>query len=132
MVAAPSPGAGNVPIRLLDKDYELKPSLEACMSVNKLAGGLNAVIQKCANMDFETICDVICIGLSATSGPQQKEVQELVYRTGAINVAGDAIMFVRTVANGGVVPKDDDEEAEPEAEGPLADGSASESSTTSS
>ena len=132
MVAQPSPQAGDIPIVLDGRELTLKPTLAACLAVNRLGTGLNAVIQKCANMDFETICEVICVGLDATSGKNRQEVQELVFRTGAINVAPDAIQFVRAVGNGGVVPKDDEEAGEDEPEGPLADASQSENSTSSS
>lgn len=133
MVAQAAPNAGDIPIRLDGREFTMKPTLEACLAINRLGSGLNAVIQKCANMDFETICEIVCIGLDATSGKNRQEVQQLVFNTGVIHVAADAIMFVRTVANGGVVPKDEDEgEAGDESGGPLADQSASGSSTSSS
>lgn len=129
MATEPASGAGDVPIELDGQQLVLKPTLEACLAISKLAGGLNVAIQKCSMMDVEVINQIICIGLSATSLKQRQEVEGLVFRTGVMHVAGECVEFIRTVANGGQRPKDDEEGGDSD---PLASGSASPSTTTDS
>lgn len=129
-MAEATTGAGDVPITLDGEEFKLVPSLEACRAISKIAGGLTQAVSRCHQMNFETICDVICLGLNATSGPQRKQVEEKVYRTGTINVAAEAILFIRVVANGGQLPPDpEDGDA---GDRPLDEPSASPSTTTSS
>ena len=104
-------GAGDIPINLAGEELVLKPTLEACMGISKLAGGVAHVRQKIGGLDFAVVCDVIALGLNATSGSQRKQIEGLVYREGLINVAGDCLRFIRAVSNGGVVPSDSSLEA---------------------
>lgn len=124
-----APGAGTIPITLTGEELKLTPSLEACIAISNMAGGLTQAVARCHQMNFDTICEVICLGLGATSGPQRKQVKERVYETGLINVAADAILFIRVVANGGQVPK---EEGDGTGDRPLDLQSASETTTSSS
>lgn len=126
-MAEAEPGAGDIPITLDGEEYVLKPSLAACIAISGIAGGLNQAVQRCYQMNFETIVEVICLGLSATSGPQKREVGEKVYKTGVIHVAADAIHLIRTIANGGQRPKD--EEGTGEGDPPLDPLSPSGSTT---
>ena len=110
----------------------LKPSLDACLQISRMAGNsLELAIQRCARMDFEFICEIIALGLDATSPALKKEVREKVYLTGVINIAADCILFVRTIMNGGVLPKDEDEGGgDDDSERPLATTESSSESTT--
>lgn len=113
------PGSGFVNIELDGKAMQLKPSLDACIRISKIAGGLNAAIVRCRNLDFDTICEVVQIGLGINP-VMAKKIPEAVYRQGTIDLAGACIDFVHVVANGGrALPPDDEEdkdEADPQTE----------------
>lgn len=129
MADAPEPGAGDVPIMLGGQEHVLKATLGACIGISKLTGGLNAAVVRCNQLHFETIVEIIALGLSASSLQQKKQVEELVFTTGLINVAAQCILFIRVVANGGRVPKDDgDGDA---GDRPLGEPSPSTSTTSS-
>lgn len=127
MAEIAAPNAGDIPITLDGEKHVLKPSLEACIGVSKIAGGLSQAVARCHQLNFETVCEVIGYGLNATSGPQRKQVEALVYKTGVIAVAAEAIAFIRTIANGGQRPT---EEGDGEGEGPLPEGDLSQSGTS--
>lgn len=101
------PGAGNVHFELDGKPMELVPSLQACIAISGIAGGLNAAIQRCLALDFETICAVITAGLNLNP-TQAKNLREAVFRTGLIDLSGPCIEFVHVVSNGGR-PVEDEE-----------------------
>lgn len=126
----PAIGAGNVPIELGGEAMFLKPSLEACDAISKLRGGLNMAVQRLLALDFDATCEIVSLGLGATSGQQKKEVRQRVYESGLINVQGPCILFIRTIANGGVIPPAPEEGEEQDAS-PLADESQLETSTAS-
>jgi hypothetical protein len=115
----PEPGAGDVPIIIDGKEHLMRPSLEACMAISKLAGGANRVIERCYALDFEMLVDVIAIGTGYTSGRERKLIAEGVYKQGTISVAADCVLFVRIVNNGGHPPADNGEVDE-DADDPLS------------
>ena len=122
----PEPGAGDIPILLDGKQQVLQPSLQACLTVSKLHGGLNAAVQRCAALDFETICAVITAGLGLNP-TQARMIPEAVYRTGTIQLYGPCVDFIHVIANGGrPIPLPDPdgenggEEVGDEAKGPLS------------
>jgi hypothetical protein len=104
-----TPGAGDVPIMLAGDECVMTPSLEACIQISKLAGNSlqQAVARIMDRLDFEFICEVVAIGIGATSPHLKKQVAEKIYRQGVISVAADCVLFVRTVMNGGTRPDDD-------------------------
>lgn len=105
-------GAGNIRIILDDKEMELVPTLQACMTISRIGGGLNAAVQRCLALDFDTICQVITAGLSLNP-TQAKMVPEAVFKSGTINLHADCIDFINVVANGGrPIPEDDGEAGE--------------------
>ena len=124
----PAPGAGDVPIDLGGETMFLKSTLEACVAISNLRGGLNMAVQRCLALDFDATCDIVCLGLGATSGQQRKEVRQLVYEAGLINCQAPCILFIRTIANGGIIPPAPEEGEEQDAD-PLAEDSQSETST---
>lgn len=105
-----TPGAGNVWIELDGKEHELVPTLQACMAISKIAGGLNAAVQRCLQLDFDTICAIIIAGLSLNPN-QAKKVPEAVFKTGLIPLSGPCIDFINIIGNGGR-PIEDDEDQE--------------------
>jgi hypothetical protein len=104
------PGAGDVSITLGGKQMVMRPSLEACMTITKLAGNSLSVAMAriIERMDFEFIVDVVAVGIGETSPHLKKQVAEAVYQQGVISIAAECILFVRTIMNGGKPPVDDD------------------------
>lgn len=110
-MADAAPGAGDIPIELDGKAMALKPTLQACIAISQIAGGLNAAVQRCLNLDMDTICQIVTAGL-ALNPTQAKAVPEAVYRTGLIALSAPCIDFINVVGNGGrPVEHDDDGEA---------------------
>lgn len=106
----PEPGAGDVIITLAGKEHTMRPTLEACMAISKLAGGAQNVLKRCFDQDFDMLVDVISIGTGYTSLKERQLIQQAVYETGTIRIAGDCMLFVRIVNNGGRLPDDGDDE----------------------
>lgn len=116
-MADAAPGAGNIPIELDGKDMELVPTLQACITISGIAGGLNAAVQRCLQLDFDTICQIVTAGLGLNPN-QARQVPDAVFRTGLISLSAPCIDFVNVVANGGRPLPDDEELGEDAGEGP--------------
>lgn len=99
-MAEAEPGAGNIAIELDGNALELVPTVDACIKISRLGGGLNAAVQRCLQLDFETICAVITAGLNLNP-VQAKTVPEAVYKQGLMALSGPCIDFINVVANGG-------------------------------
>lgn len=104
------PGAGDVPLMLGGEEFILKPSLEACRAITKMAGdSLNVAAARVGErLDFEFIVDVVALGIGATSPHLKKDVAQRIYQQGVISVAADVILYIRTIMNGGRRPDEDD------------------------
>lgn len=102
-----APGAGNIAIELDGKPVELKPTLQACIAISGIAGGLNAAVQRCLQLDFDTICQVVTAGLGLNP-VQSRQVPDLVFRAGMMQLSGPCIDFINVVANGGRPVTDDE------------------------
>lgn len=94
------PGAANVPIMLDGKEHELVPTLQACMMISNIAGGLNGAVQRCLQLDMNTVVAIITAGL-ALNPKQAAMVPEAVYKTGLIALSAPCIDFINIVGNGG-------------------------------
>lgn len=117
-------GGGIVKLQLDGKDYELVPTLDACIEISKVSGGLNGAVQRLQQLDFETMCMVIGSGLRVDGkklNARQRDdlVPEAVFRTGLAPVAADCINFCRLIANGGRALEDSGDD-EDEGEGDTA------------
>ena len=111
-MAEAMPGEGNIPFELDGKDMELVPTLQACMTISRIAGGLNAAVQRCLQLDFDTIEQIVTAGL-ALNPTQARKVGEAIYKTGLIALSAPCIDFINVVANGGKpLPEDDEEDGE--------------------
>ena len=111
MADTAEPGAGTITIELDGKEHQMVPTLAACMAISSIAGGLNAAVQKCLQLDFNTICAFVQAGLGLNP-TQSKMVPEAVYKTGTMTLSGPCIDFINIVANGGrPIVLDDDEGA---------------------
>lgn len=105
-------GAGDIEVQLDGAPYTLKPTLEACMAISRIGGGLQAAVQRCINLDMETICDIIAAGLSANPTQRKKMIPELVFKTGLIALSAPCIEFIHVVGNGGRPLPEEEAEAE--------------------
>jgi hypothetical protein len=127
---SPAPGAGNVEIVLVqngeERTHQLVPSLDACLKLSRMAGGLAAAAERCNRLDFDTIVEVIATGMSVNPGQKEKIVAPAVYETGLIRLSGPCMLFLRVIANGGKLPDDNEEDEDRD---PLANQSQSENST---
>lgn len=110
----PALGAGDVPFQLDGKDMVLAPSVQACLRISRIGGGLNAAVQRCLALDMDTICEIITAGLNLNP-TQAKMVPEAVYRTGLFNLSAPCIDFINIVGNGGQpLPEEEGSEQQPD------------------
>jgi Phage tail tube protein, GTA-gp10 len=124
-MSEPEIGGGRIEIEIAGKTGYLEPSLEACIALDKMAGpgGLASLAERCRNLSFETICEVIGHGLVIDGnklGGQHKAklLPKAVYEAGVINVAEKAMQFVGIVWRGGKELPDDEDDTESD-EAPL-------------
>lgn len=115
---------GRIAIVLEGREVYLEPSLEACAEISGMAGGMNAAVQRCLALDFETICKVIGAGVTVdgkrlSPNMRSKELPRTIYEAGLIYCHGKAIEFIHIVANGGRLPEEADESDGGEGDGPL-------------
>lgn len=131
-MAGPQVGGGVVDIELDGKPMQLVPSLEACLEISKIGGGINGAVQRLNQLHFETICEIIGAGLQIEGkrlNPKQRkdQVPQAVYNTGLVSVAADCITFCHMIANGGRPLEDSEDDDDKEGDdAPL--GSATSSS----
>jgi len=90
-------GAGNVEIELDGETVVLKPTLLACQTLSRKAGGLSAAVEAVGRMDFDMLVSVIALGLNR----KPSDVEEAVWSTGMTNLVAPAIRFLTIVSNGG-------------------------------
>lgn len=108
-------GDGDIVIELDGKQFTLRPTLQACQQISRMAGGLTAVRMKIGGLDFDTICDVIGYGIGLNPTQRAKMLPEAVYRAGIINLIAPLVDFVMIIANGGrPLPMDEEEPDEEE------------------
>lgn len=111
-MADASIGAGDLEIELDGKIVVMRPTLEACTRISAIAGGFNGAVQRCLNMDFSMICEIVAVGIGANPRQREKDVPAAVYKTGVLILSAPCIDFIRIVSNGGRPPLDEDEEVD--------------------
>lgn len=101
-------GGGAVDIELDGKPFKLVPSLEACIEISGMAGGLRAAAERCMALHFATVMEVIGAGLDADGrgqrlNPRQRQdmLPKAIYEAGIVRCSGWAIDFINIVGNGG-------------------------------
>lgn len=105
------PGEGNVEIELDGKPFTLSPTLQACIRISRIGGGLNAAVQRCLALDMDTICEIITAGVGFNPN-QAKMVPEAVFKTGLILLSAPCIDFINIIGNGGRPIEDDEGESD--------------------
>lgn len=99
-------GSGDVTLQLGDDDFTLRPTLKACMSLSNQRGGVTAMVQRCLDFEFDAIHSVIVAGMD---GKTSRDMPELIFKTGLVNLAAPCIKFLNNVANGGRPLGEEDE-----------------------
>lgn len=108
-------GGGRVELTLDGKPCYLEPSLEACIEVSKLAGGLGGAMDRCRALHFESICAIVGAGIvinGSRLNPRQREdlLPKAIYEAGVIGVAAACMEFITIIGRGGRPAPDDDED----------------------
>ena len=97
-------GAGDVPVSLLEKgvrkDFKLKCSLEAALTLSKSYGGLVGAMNRCLNYDVDTIVTVFAAGL----GKNSPALAKAIYDEGYANASIPAVRFITNLTYGGRPP----------------------------
>jgi hypothetical protein len=94
------PGAGNIEIEIDGKAMPMVPTAAACLAISRIAGGLNAAVQRCLQLDFDTITAVITAGLNLNP-TQAKKLPDAIFKAGLISLASPCVDFIHVVSNGG-------------------------------
>lgn len=115
----PQAGAGNVVIKLGDQEVTLRPSLQAAITLSGGRGGMSVLTERCLNLEFAAIQSIIIAGMG---GKTSKDLPELIYQAGILDLSAPCIKFLHIVSNGGR-PIDDDDDDEGGGESPLENGS---------
>lgn len=119
-MAGPEIGGGYVDLELDGKPCRLVPSLEACLEISKIGGGLAGADQRVRALNFETMCAIIGAGLEIDGqklNPRQRAelLPKAVYEAGVFAMMAKCIDFIMIVGNGGrALPDDEPEEGEGE------------------
>jgi len=90
-------GAGNVEIELAGETVTLKPTLNACQTISRQAGGVIGAIQALGRLDFDILVSVIALGL----GKKPKDIEEAVFDAGMAELNPKAIEFLTILSTGG-------------------------------
>lgn len=97
-MSQPEIGAGDVKIDLVDHgEVTLRPTLDACRRLSSGPGGINKMVERCKDWEFEAILAVITAGL----GRNSKELPDLIFKTGMLTLAPACIDFLFIISNGG-------------------------------
>lgn len=123
-------GQGNVEVTLTNERGEeevvtLKPSIHAMKSLSRKYGGLGPLSKKITELDFDTIVDVLEVGLQRMPSPKaRQELESIVYHSGFTDSTAQlpalCIRFVNILAHGGRLPP---AEQKPD-DGPLANAAS--------
>lgn len=105
------PGEGNIEIELDGVRAVLMPSAGACFTISRIGGGLTAAVQRCLQLDVDTICAVIAAGMGLNPN-QARGLPDKVYATGAMQLSGPCIDFINVVGNGGRALPDEPEDGD--------------------
>jgi hypothetical protein len=100
-MSSTSIGAGNVEITLVGEKVTLRPTLRAMQTISKGSGGIIGAINDVAKFDFETIVNVVAIGLNKTAPGDVKDIAERVYENGITDLIEPLTNFLVILANGG-------------------------------
>jgi hypothetical protein len=112
MVSKANVGAGDVELKVGAEKVTLRPTLGAAMKLSTMQGGLTKLVQRCSDLDFDAICDVIIIGGELVVDETTKQ---RIFEEGMIDLMLPCVQYLNNLANGGKPPR----EEEGNDEGPL-------------
>ena len=104
-------GAGNIDIELDGETVTLRPNLKA-----RQKGGIMAAVDAVGKFDFDTMVNVIVLGLGV-DGKEARDIPEKVYSTGMADLVAPVINYLTILANGGrpvSETTDDDDKTDPQ------------------
>lgn len=105
-----APGSGNVEIILDGREYVLRPSLDAALTLSRQSGGIRAAIAKVVDLDLDTIVSVIRLGIGREEAKRIKDLDRLIWESGLLDNQGELILrcvdFLSNIARGGRAPAD--------------------------
>lgn len=118
-------GIGDVIITLPDpengalKEYVLRPTLNAALSISRQAGGIRGAIDAVLKMDLDVIVRTIQLGLGVQTARLLKDLPERVWQAGLTDdqgqLAAKCVEYLHVLANGGkpIERKEEDTENPP-------------------
>lgn len=102
-------GVGDVRITLDGQERVLRPTLHATMTVSKLSNGIVGAIQKVSTFDFDTIVQVVILGLGLSNNAREaREIPDKVYKTGMMDLTPQVVRYLTILANGGRPPPEEE------------------------
>lgn len=109
-------GAGDVPVTLSEKgirkEFKLKCTLDAAMTLSKSYGGLVGAMNRCLNYDLDTLVAVFAAGL----GKNSSSLPGAIYEEGVATCSVPAVRFITNLTYGGKPPP-----KKTDGDGPLAE-----------
>jgi hypothetical protein len=118
------PGAGDVTLNLGDQELVLKCNLQAGMSISRIAGGIRGAINKCMDMDLDTIVAVVRFGIGPKEAKHFPKIDEMIFVNGLMDSQGEVlskvIEYLSNLARGGrpAPAAEEDEEDKEQADPP--------------
>ncbi|WP_430436865.1 hypothetical protein [Oceanibaculum nanhaiense] len=109
---------GEVEIELDGETVTLKPTYGATTRIEKRFGGWQGAVQAAAAVNTETLAFIVQQGLGLKDSDYPR-LREAVWRSGAMDLTGPVIRYLRILANGG---KPLDEDGDSTAEDPEKNG----------
>lgn len=102
--------AGNIPIMVADKEYLLRPTLDAIVKINTQFGGLRKARDAVVNEDIAAVVFIIQAG--ANLPPNSiKALTEAVFDAGINDLLLPLMQFVMILGNGGRPLSDEPDDA---------------------
>lgn len=92
------PLSNDISIDLVGGTVVLKPTLKAAIRLSTMRGGLTEMINRCQNIDFEAISDVIIYG---SDMKVEADTKQRIYETGLLELFVPCINYLNLLANGG-------------------------------
>lgn len=105
---------GIIEIELDGETVELRPTPHAALKLSQTFGGLFPIIGRIRQLDLDTFTAVIQYGCGFKQN-QSASLPDKVFKSGMTNLAPALIDFITILANGGTMPKfDEDDEVKPQ------------------
>src|ERR1044072_3239262 len=84
----PQVGQGNIKITLDGEEYELRPTLNAALTISRLSGGIRGAIDAVLKMDIDVVVKIVQLGLATQVAKQFKDLPQTVWESGMTDTQG--------------------------------------------